>query len=221
MAREFTKVGVVGLGTMGAGIVEVFARARPRGGRRGARRRRPPARASSTSNPQPRERSKRGKLSEDEKDAIFDRITFTTPMDDLADCHLVVEAVPEKLELKQQIFAELDAHHLARRDPGHQHLLPVGDRDLRRHPPPGAGDRPALLQPGTGAEAGRGDSHRRDRRRGRSTTSRRWQNASARCPSWLGTRRDSSPTPCSSATSTTRRRCTSSATPPARTSTPR
>ena len=26
MAREFSKVGVVGLGTMGAGIVEVFAR---------------------------------------------------------------------------------------------------------------------------------------------------------------------------------------------------
>ena len=26
MTREFTKVGVVGLGTMGAGIVEVFAR---------------------------------------------------------------------------------------------------------------------------------------------------------------------------------------------------
>ena len=26
MAREFTKVGVVGLGTMGAGITEVFAR---------------------------------------------------------------------------------------------------------------------------------------------------------------------------------------------------
>ena len=26
MSREFTKVGVIGLGTMGAGIVEVFAR---------------------------------------------------------------------------------------------------------------------------------------------------------------------------------------------------
>ena len=26
MARNFTKVGVIGLGTMGAGIVEVFAR---------------------------------------------------------------------------------------------------------------------------------------------------------------------------------------------------
>ncbi len=51
---------------------------------------------------------KRGKLSEEEKQAIFDRITFTSSLEDLADCHLVVEAVPEKLELKQQIFAELD-----------------------------------------------------------------------------------------------------------------
>ena len=41
MAREFSKVGVIGLGTMGAGIVEVFARngldVDRRRGRRGRR----------------------------------------------------------------------------------------------------------------------------------------------------------------------------------------
>jgi 3-hydroxybutyryl-CoA dehydrogenase len=108
MAREFTKVGVVGLGTMGAGITEVFARngleviaverdeaALPAGIGHVE---------TSTSRA-----VKRGKLSEEEKQAIFDRITFTSRLEDLADCHLVIEAVPEKLELKQQIFAELDA----------------------------------------------------------------------------------------------------------------
>jgi len=107
MTREFTKVGVVGLGTMGAGIVEVFARAgievvaveqTDDGLQRGVEHV-----ESSTSRA-----VKRGKLADDEKAAIFERITFTTAMDDLADCHLVVEAVPEKLELKQQIFTELD-----------------------------------------------------------------------------------------------------------------
>ena len=107
MAREFTKVGVVGLGTMGAGISEVFARS---GLEVVAVEQTDASLAagvghveSSTSRA-----VKRGKLSDDDKQAIFDRITFTTSLDDLADCHLVVEAVPEKLELKQQIFAELD-----------------------------------------------------------------------------------------------------------------
>jgi len=107
MTREFTKVGVVGLGTMGAGIVEVFAR---HGIEVVAVERDEAALQhgvghleSSTSRA-----VKRGKLAEDEKQGIFDRITLTTSMNDLADCHLVVEAVPEKLELKQQIFAELD-----------------------------------------------------------------------------------------------------------------
>ena len=107
MTREFTKVGVVGLGTMGAGIVEVFARAGIEvvaveqgddGLQRGVGHV-----ESSTSRA-----VKRGKLADDEKTAIFERITFTTSMDEFADCHLVVEAVPEKLELKQQIFTELD-----------------------------------------------------------------------------------------------------------------
>ncbi|MFZ0324370.1 MAG: 3-hydroxybutyryl-CoA dehydrogenase [Actinomycetes bacterium] len=107
MAREFTTVGVVGLGTMGAGICEVFAR---NGLDVVAVERNEAALQhgighveSSTSRA-----VKRGKLAEDEKQAIFDRITFSTSLEDLADCHLVVEAVPEKLELKQQILTELD-----------------------------------------------------------------------------------------------------------------
>ncbi|HEU5143663.1 MAG TPA: 3-hydroxybutyryl-CoA dehydrogenase [Dermatophilaceae bacterium] len=107
MARDFTKVGVIGLGTMGAGIVEVFARngidvvavevdddAVERGrehldtstGRAVAR----------------------GKLSEEAQAELLARVQFTSNMNDLKDCQLVIEAVPEKLELKKEIFARLD-----------------------------------------------------------------------------------------------------------------
>ena len=107
MAREFTRVGVVGLGTMGAGISEVFAR---NGLEVVAVERDESALPSGIEHVETSTSRavKRGKLSEEEKQAIFDRITFTSSLEDLADCHLVVEAVPEKLELKQQIFAELD-----------------------------------------------------------------------------------------------------------------
>ncbi|MFS7475291.1 3-hydroxyacyl-CoA dehydrogenase family protein, partial [Enterococcus faecium] len=37
-----------------------------------------------------------------------ERITYATSLDALADVDLVVEAVPEHLDLKQQIFSELD-----------------------------------------------------------------------------------------------------------------
>ncbi len=107
MAREFTRVGVVGLGTMGAGISEVFAR---NGLEVVAVERDEAALPSGIQHVETSTSRavKRGKLSEEEKQAIFDRITFTSKLEDLADCHLVIEAVPEKLELKQQIFAELD-----------------------------------------------------------------------------------------------------------------
>ncbi|HRC41788.1 3-hydroxyacyl-CoA dehydrogenase family protein [Nostocoides sp.] len=108
MSREFTKIGVVGLGTMGAGIAEVFARngidvvalevtdaALDRG--RGFVTR-------ST------ERAVgRGKLAQADADALHARIAFTTQMSDLAECQLVVEAVPEHLDLKKQILGTLDS----------------------------------------------------------------------------------------------------------------
>src|SRR3954471_24016536 len=107
MARKFSKVGVVGLGTMGSGIAEVLARsgldvvgvevdeASVERGR--AHLEHSTARALS-----------RGKLSEDDRTKVLDRITLSTSLTGLADAELVIEAIPERLDLKQQIFGELD-----------------------------------------------------------------------------------------------------------------
>lgn len=50
----------------------------------------------------------KGKLTEDDKKKITGRITGTTNMADLKDCDFVIEAVLEDLELKKQVFGELD-----------------------------------------------------------------------------------------------------------------
>ncbi len=108
MAREFVTVGVVGLGTMGAGIVEVFARnglqvVAFEPGAEGLDRGRAHVEQSTGRG------VARGKLTVAEQTALVDRITFTTELSDLAGCELVVEAVPEQLELKRSILAALDA----------------------------------------------------------------------------------------------------------------
>ena len=50
----------------------------------------------------------RGRLTEDDRDEVLGRLTGTTSLDDLADVDLVVEAVAEDLEVKQELFATLD-----------------------------------------------------------------------------------------------------------------
>ncbi|WP_026875318.1 3-hydroxybutyryl-CoA dehydrogenase [Jiangella gansuensis] len=108
MAGVITRVGVVGLGTMGAGIAEVFARA----GLDVVGVERDDAALSAG---QGHLRSstdravRRGKLSPQDQAALIGRITFTTSMDDLAGADLVVEAVPERLDLKRELFSRLDA----------------------------------------------------------------------------------------------------------------
>jgi 3-hydroxybutyryl-CoA dehydrogenase len=107
MAREFQQIGVVGLGTMGAGIAEVLARsglsvvavdkdetglARGRGHIEHST-----ARAVA-----------RGKLTEEQQAELLGRITFGTDLNLLADADLVVEAVPEHLDLKCDVFNQLD-----------------------------------------------------------------------------------------------------------------
>ncbi|WP_327086999.1 3-hydroxybutyryl-CoA dehydrogenase [Nonomuraea sp. NBC_01738] len=105
MALE--KVGVVGLGTMGAGIAEVFARAGIRviGVEADAEAL---ARGRGHLEKSTGRALDRGRLSADERDAILGRVTLTTSRDDLHDADLVVEAIPEVLEFKVALFTELD-----------------------------------------------------------------------------------------------------------------
>ncbi|MGH4024082.1 MAG: 3-hydroxyacyl-CoA dehydrogenase family protein, partial [Pseudonocardiaceae bacterium] len=51
----------------------------------------------------------RGKLDEQARSQLLDRISLTTRLADLADVDFVIEAVPEHLDLKSAIFGELDA----------------------------------------------------------------------------------------------------------------
>ncbi|WP_115863999.1 3-hydroxyacyl-CoA dehydrogenase family protein [Halorussus litoreus] len=48
------------------------------------------------------------KLTESEAEATLDRISGTTELADLADCDVVIEAAVENMEIKQDIFADLD-----------------------------------------------------------------------------------------------------------------
>lgn len=108
MTREITTVGVVGLGTMGAGITEVLARSglsvvavevgEPELAKGRARVEASVGRAAA-----------RGKVTADEQAALLGRITYVTSLEALADCQLVVEAVPEKLELKKELFGRFDS----------------------------------------------------------------------------------------------------------------
>ena len=107
MARNFALVGVIGLGTMGAGIVEVFARngievVAVESSQAGVDKGRGVLRHSTD------RAVSRGKLSGSDQEALHARVRFTAELADLAECDLVIEAVPERLDLKRSIFARLD-----------------------------------------------------------------------------------------------------------------
>jgi 3-hydroxybutyryl-CoA dehydrogenase len=107
MSREFTTVGVIGLGTMGAGIAEVFARSGfdvvgvEQTDEQLARGREHIEHSTDRA-------VERGKLDAGEQQAIFGRLTLTTSMSDVKECDLVVEAVVEQLEVKRKVFQALD-----------------------------------------------------------------------------------------------------------------
>lgn len=105
--RTFSTIGVIGLGTMGAGIAEVFARngytvvgveKDDEGLARGRQHL-----ENSTARAVRRE-----KMTEAEQAELLGRITFTTALKDLGEADLVVEAVVESLETKKALFKELD-----------------------------------------------------------------------------------------------------------------
>ena len=108
MSDTTEKIGVLGAGTMGAGIAQVAAQAgfqtllydikqefvdagfgRIGSFLQGSRQ--------------------RGKISAEEEQAILGRLRGTIKLEDFAGHRLVVEAAPEKLELKRDIFKQLDS----------------------------------------------------------------------------------------------------------------
>jgi len=50
----------------------------------------------------------RGKLDASDKVGVTDKITYTTELDDLASCDLVIEAITEDENLKKEMFADID-----------------------------------------------------------------------------------------------------------------
>lgn len=50
----------------------------------------------------------RGKMTQEEFDAAVARVRFTTSVQDLRSCDLIVEAVPENLDLKKSVWSEMD-----------------------------------------------------------------------------------------------------------------
>ena len=92
MSRDFALIGIVGLGTMGAGLAEVFARA-----------------GFDVIGVEVDDDAARRAEASFARSAARDRITIGTSLAVLADADLIIEAVPERLELKQRIFAELGA----------------------------------------------------------------------------------------------------------------
>lgn len=101
------RVGVVGCGLMGSGIAEVCARAGLDVMIREISSDVAEAGRARLVNSLDRGLSA-GKMTEDERDAAVDRLSFTTDLADFADRDLVVEAVIENEKMKVEIFKELD-----------------------------------------------------------------------------------------------------------------
>ena len=104
---EISKVGVVGCGLMGSGIAEVAAK----GGFDVVVRE-----VDETTMEAGKGRMRRSvdravekdKLSQEDRDAAWERLTFTTSLADLADRDIVIEAIVEDVAVKNELFSELD-----------------------------------------------------------------------------------------------------------------
>jgi len=104
---EIKKVGVVGCGFMGSGIVQVCAQSGYQV-------------VVSETNDELLNKGiasidyyltrgvEKGRLSQQDKDSALGRIRGTTNIKDFSDCDLIIEAVPEDMDLKKKIFAELN-----------------------------------------------------------------------------------------------------------------
>src|SRR6188472_4761047 len=105
MALE--RIGVVGLGAMGAGIAQVAIEAGFDVVGREVSAELGEAAAGRIGHFLTRKVEK-GQRTQDERDAAVARLETTTDLAALADCDLVVEAIVEQLDAKLELFAELE-----------------------------------------------------------------------------------------------------------------
>ncbi len=104
---KIKKVGVVGCGTMGAGIAQVCAQS-------GYQvdvseiNKELLNKGLASINSSLAKAVERGKLSPQDKDATISRIKGTIQNQDFSDCDLMIEVAVELIEVKKKIFAELD-----------------------------------------------------------------------------------------------------------------
>jgi 3-hydroxybutyryl-CoA dehydrogenase len=104
---SISTVGVLGAGTMGNGIAHVFARAGYTVILRDVEARFL-ERALETIGKNLDREIKKGRLAETEKGAVLKRVQAATEMCAIAAADFVVEAVPEKLEIKSEVLKEAD-----------------------------------------------------------------------------------------------------------------
>ena len=104
---DIRTVGIVGTGQMAAGIAEVVARAGGRVILRG-RSDESVAKALAAVHGSIDKAVAKGKLEQAEADATVQRITNTLDLGDLAEADLVIEAVVEDIDIKLEMFKELD-----------------------------------------------------------------------------------------------------------------
>jgi 3-hydroxybutyryl-CoA dehydrogenase len=108
VAKRIGKVGVVGLGAMGAGIAQLCVEAGVETvGREVSMDVAEPARDRVAHFLQ--RKVDKGLLEQAARDAAVGRLTLTTDLADLAGCDLVIEAIVEELAPKQALFAALEA----------------------------------------------------------------------------------------------------------------
>src|SRR3954465_10609963 len=104
---EISRVGVVGLGTMGSGIAQVCLQA----GLEVVGREVEPdlgERAKARIDHYLSRGVEKERLTQADKDAALGRLTLVTDLAELAECGLVIEAAFEDLDVKRGVFAELD-----------------------------------------------------------------------------------------------------------------